>query len=120
MEDHMISQTALDQLVGSGRGQMIKAAIPYLPPKGRRILSIYEKAQELANTISLFSGNSAGELCAMDVTAAEPLEVINDIRRYCYGENRDQLDRIVNMMAMLQMVQLFRQENDIQKGEDTL
>ena len=113
MEDHIVSQTALDQLVGSGRGQMIKAAIPYLPPKGRRILSVYEKARELANTIALFSGNGAGELCAMDVAAAEPLDVINDIRRYCYGESREQLDRIVNMMAMLQMVQLLRQEGEM-------
>jgi len=56
MNDDHITQTLLDQMVSSDRGQMIKAAIPYLPPKGRQIFSIYEK---LLNFLiqSLFSAD---------------------------------------------------------------
>ena len=46
MNEEQISQTLLDQMVSSDRGQMIKAAIPYLPPKGQQIFSVYEKAVE--------------------------------------------------------------------------
>ena len=44
MNEEQISQTLLDQMVSSDRGQMIKAAIPYLPPKGQQIFSVYVKS----------------------------------------------------------------------------
>ena len=45
MNEEQISQTLLDQMVSSDRGQMIKAAIPYLPPKGRTICKIKSVAE---------------------------------------------------------------------------
>lgn len=48
MNEEQISQTLLDQMVSSDRGQMIKAAIPYLPPKGQQIFSVYEKRLNLS------------------------------------------------------------------------
>ena len=61
MNEEQISQTLLDQMVSSDRGQMIKAAIPYLPPKGQQIFSVYEKAVEFINTVSVFSKRSSGK-----------------------------------------------------------
>jgi len=46
MNQDFISQTPLDQITGTDYGQMLKAAIPYLPARSRQILSIYEKAME--------------------------------------------------------------------------
>ena len=70
MNEEQISQTLLDQMVSSDRGQMIKAAIPYLPPKGQQIFSVYEKAVEFINTVSVFSKRSSGsDLCAMSMPA---------------------------------------------------
>ena len=43
MEQEAIAQTALDQMVTDDRTQMLKAAVPYLPPAGRQILSVYAK-----------------------------------------------------------------------------
>ena len=40
MEQEYISQTALDQMVTDDRTQMLKAAVPYLPPAGRQILYV--------------------------------------------------------------------------------
>lgn len=57
-EQNFIGQTALDQMVNSDRCQLMKAAIPYLPPSGRQIISLYTKAQELANTARLFSAEN--------------------------------------------------------------
>lgn len=113
MDQEIISQTALDQMTGSDYGQMMKAAIPYLPPESQKILSIYAKSKELMNTIALFSGHGKShEMCAAEVQTQDPLEIINDIRRFCYGESRHKLDQMVNMMAVVQMMQLMGQKGE--------
>lgn len=118
MNEEHISQTLLDQMVSSDRGQMIKAAIPYLPPKGQQIFSIYEKAAEFLNTVSVFGKTGSGsDLCAMSMPAQSPVDTINEIRNFCYGPSRDKLNQIVNMMAMIQMLQLMNQPDNNQKEE---
>lgn len=118
MNDDHIAQTLLDQMVSSDRGQMIKAAIPYLPPKGRQIFSIYEKAAEFLNTVSIFGRpDSDSGLSAMSIPAQDPMDMINEIRSFCYGPSRDKLNQMVNMMAMIQMLQLMNQPNGTQKEE---
>ena len=118
MNDDHIAQTLLDQMVSSDRGQLIKAAIPYLPPKGQQIFSVYEKAAELLNTVSIFGrSDSESSLSAMSISAQDPMDMINDIRSFCYGPSRDKLNQMVNMMAMVQMLQLMKQP-DNNKKED--
>lgn len=118
MNDDHIAQTLLDQMVSSDRGQLIKAAIPYLPPKGQQIFSVYEKAAELLNTVSIFGrSGSESSLSAMSIPAQDPMDMINDIRSFCYGPSRDKLNQMVNMMAMVQMLQLMKQP-DNNKKED--
>lgn len=118
MNDDHIAQTLLDQMVSSDRGQLIKAAIPYLPPKGQQIFSVYEKAAELLNTVSIFDrSGSESSLSAMSIPAQDPMDMINDIRSFCYGPSRDKLNQMVNMMAMVQMLQLMKQP-DNNKKED--
>ena len=95
MEQDFLSQTALDQITGSDTTQFLKAAVPYLPPKAQQFFSVYAKAQELSNTISVFSGRKQDD-------------ALNDIRRFCYGKSRQQLDQILNTMAIFQMVQLMK------------
>lgn len=118
MNDDHIAQTLLDQMVSSDRGQLIKATIPYLPPKGQQIFSVYEKAAELLNTVSIFGrSDSESSLSAMSIPAQDPMDMINDIRSFCYGPSRDKLNQMVNMMAMVQMLQLMNQP-DNNKKED--
>lgn len=82
MNEEQISQTLLDQMVSSDRGQMIKAAIPYLPPKGpTRFSQSMKKAVEFINTVSVFSKRSSGsDLCAIDMPAQKSGGcIVNDI-----------------------------------------
>ena len=96
----------------------LPAAIPYLPPKGQQIFSVYEKAVEFINTVSVFSKRSSGsDLCAMSMPSQNPVDIINDIRSFCYGPSRDKLDQMVNMMAMVQMLQLMNQPADGEKED---
>lgn len=116
MEQKFISQTAFDQMVGSDQNQMMKAMIPYLPPKGQQILSVFTKAMELSSTLALFSpANTGMQMQAAGVSDTPPLEIINDIRRFCYGESRHRLDQMVNMLAVVQMLQLM---NDPSTGKE--
>lgn len=119
MDQNFISQTPLDQMVSSDYGQMLKAAIPYLPASGRQILSVYEKAMELKKTISIFgSSTNTPELSAMSIPSREPVEILNDIRSFCYGSSRNKLDQIVNMMVMVQMLQIMNQPEDRKENEN--
>lgn len=54
MEEEMISQTRFDQLVSDDQSQMLKAFIPYLPPRSQQVLSVFTKARELSNTMLCF------------------------------------------------------------------
>ena len=108
MDQDMISQSALDQMVTSDQTQMIKAAVPYLPPAGQQLLSVYAKVQELVNTISLFSpANQEMQVCAAEIT--DPLDMIQDIRKYSYGKSRQQLDQITSILAVAQMIQIMNE-----------
>ena len=96
MEQETIAQTMLDQLVSDENSQMLKALIPYLSFSGQRIL-------ELRNTLQLFSRpQNDMQICSSRPT--DPMELLNDIRKFSYGENRKQLDQAVNMFAMLEML----------------
>ena len=78
MDQELISQTALDQMVSSDQTQLIKAAVPYLPPSARQIISLYTKLEELSNTMALFSpGRTDMQIC--ENTAADPVEMLQDM-----------------------------------------
>ena len=105
-----IGQTTLDQMVSTDRCQLLKAAVPYLPPSGRQVISVYAKMQEFLNTAALFSSSGQEmQMCAAPEQNADPLSMLQDIRRYCYGESRRNLDQMINMMAVVQMMQLMRE-----------
>ena len=55
MDQEYIAQTALDQMVGTDQGQLLKALIPYFPPRQQQFLSVFAKARELSNTVALFT-----------------------------------------------------------------
>ena len=89
MNEEQISQTLLDQMVSSDRGQMIKAAIPYLPPKGQQIFSVYEKAVEFINTVSVFSKRSSGsDLCGRPYLLLQKYH-FQYLHCYCYNLNQE-------------------------------
>ena len=66
MDQEYIAQTALDQMVGTDQGQLLKALIPYFPPRQQQFLYVFGKARELSNTVALFTKPSE----AMQIQAA--------------------------------------------------
>lgn len=112
MEQEPIARTALDEMVESDQDQMLKAMIPYLPSSGQRFLSVYTKVRELRNTMSLFqSSRRTADLQATGFSGTDPLEMLQDIRKCCGGENRRQIDHITSLMATIQMLQIMNEDS---------
>ena len=112
MEQEPIARTALDEMVESDQNQMLKAMIPYLPSSGQRFLSVYTKVRELQNTMSLFRNRKkSADLQAASLSGIDPLEMLQDIRKCCGGENRRQIDHITSLMATIQMLQIMNEDS---------
>ena len=110
MEQDFVARTALDEMVESDRNQMLKAMIPYLPASGQQFLSMYAKTQELINTMLLFQNRRTyPDMQAASVSGNDPMEMLQDIRRCCGGENRRQIDQITNLMAAVQMMKIMNE-----------
>lgn len=108
MEQEPVAQTTLDQMVSGDRAQLLKAAVPYLPPRGQQIISLYSKIQELQNTMTLFSpARQNMQICA--VPASDPMEMLRDLQKYSYGQSRQNLDQITNMLAVVEMMKLMNE-----------
>lgn len=104
MEQEVISQTALDQLVCSEQSQILKAMIPYISFKNQQFLALYAKLTELQNTFALFrESQNDVQICSLK-GETDPVEILDDIRKFSYGKSRHQLDQIKDMLVMLQLL----------------
>lgn len=100
--------TDLDQMVSDDQIQILKAAIPYVPSSGQRLLSIYSKVRELQNTLTLFpQENSDMRICGSDAEM-QPLDILNEIRPFCSGPTQEHIDQIIQMFAVMQILELFQ------------
>ena len=106
MEQDHIPLTALDQMVGGNQEQLLKALIPYLPPGPQQFLSLFAKAKEFSNTIALFGYGHPTPMQAASVSS-QPLDILQDVRQYCYGSCQKSLDQMINMAVMLEMVKVM-------------
>lgn len=117
MEEEMISQTRFDQLVSDDQSQMLKAFIPYLPPRSQQVLSVFTKVRELSNTMALFQGRPPEmQICASP--SASPSDLLNDIRKFSYGRSREQIDQISNFLVMMQLMQVMN-SSDTEEGDSS-
>ena len=115
MEQEYIAQTTLDQMVGTDQGQLLKALIPYFPPRQQQFLSVFAKAKELSNTLTLFSNPPAAMRIQAASAPAQPMELLSDLRRYFFGNTRKTLDQINNMIAMVEMLRIM----NVPSSQDT-
>ncbi|MGN8885848.1 hypothetical protein [Blautia sp. HCP28S3_G10] len=107
MEQEKILQTFFDQMITDENGQMLKAMIPYLPPGGQQIFSLYAKAREFYNTAVLF-GKNTGDMQICSMPESDSVEILENIKQYSYGKSRQRLDQITNMIAMIRIMQLMK------------
>ena len=102
MEEHNI----LDEMIAEDQVEILKAAMPYLPAQGQRLISV-------SNTIRLFSQPQADmQMHAQEQFTADPLEMLTACSKVCRGPAKERIDSLINTMAM---VQLFELSQDVPK-----
>ena len=47
------------------------------------------------------------QICS--AVSADPMEMLNDIRKFSYGESKKQLDQAINLFAMMQLMQTMNE-----------
>lgn len=99
--------TEFDQQTTSHRLQMMKAALPYMPVRQQKTLSVLVKFQELQNTMHLFqTDENALGICSLSDEEKNPLDMLESIKAYCSDKEKELLDMLSNF---LQASQLYRQ-----------
>ncbi len=96
-------QTAVDRIADGGSLQMMKAAIPYLPPALQKGMSLYAKLLELQNLMSYY--NQPVRACSAETSSANSEEILNDIRTYCSDTQRQSIDQALDFIHTLKMYQ---------------
>lgn len=118
-DESMSPMTPLDTMVSQDSIQVLKAALPYLSGPSQQILSIYAKTAELSNTISYFQ-NPQPELTMMSshAQAAQPAEMLNDIRQYTSGSMRNSIDQLLFALNTIQLIQMYQETPAPQENQE--
>ncbi|MCI8576941.1 MAG: hypothetical protein HFG64_05400 [Lachnospiraceae bacterium] len=106
-QEHDIRLTEFDYMLVTPQLQMLKAAIPHIPPSWQRMLSVFVKFQELQHVQNIFS---QGELSAMGLSTdqqrpSSPMELIQAIKPYAGPREREMIETLENIQLMIQTMQ---------------
>ena len=41
----------------------------------------------------------------------QPMDLLNEIRPFCSGQTQERIDQVIQMFAMLQMIELFQEQD---------
>lgn len=106
----METATSLDQMVSGENIQIMKAALPYLPPQGQRFLSVMAKMLELQNTISIFRRSSDDDMrICSSPPSASPMDMLKDIQNCCSESTKERIDQIINLYVMIEVMNLSQE-----------
>lgn len=105
--------TELDSRVGNPRLQMLKAALPYLPPEGQRFAAILTKWSEFQATLRLFDNpEELLSICEVKEAPPGPFGILDEIKKYGSPEDKNRIEFAKNFM---QAMNLYRQMEAMQK-----
>lgn len=96
--------TPFDRLVSSDRLQMMKLAIPYIPPSGQRMMALYIKFEELKSTFHFFEHfKSDIHSQAFERKISSPSDILNELLPFLPEKERESMEQITNMLSMMDM-----------------
>ncbi len=95
--------TMIDQVANQHHLQMIKAMLPYLPPKKQRTLCYCIKVIELQNISAFYSSQTCHAQSYQNSSFASPAEILNDIREYCDEEEQVIIDQLLQTLSMFEL-----------------
>lgn len=110
-EERNKAKTAFDAATQSHHLEIIKAAIPYINNSEQRVISVYVKASELAETITLFGSPNAniGITAQGSGNGGGMLEMLNDIKAVCTTKEQEAVNMVINFFNAYQMYHSYSQ-----------
>lgn len=110
--------TPLDSMVSDDTLQMMKATLPYLPPRQAQMLAVIAKLQELKNTLSLHPAETDA-FQAMGASAPrDDAALLNDLKTYGGEKGKQMVSNVQQMKDMFQLISLM-QNNPFADKEDS-
>lgn len=105
--------TVIDQVANQNHLQLIKAAIPYLPPRNQKTISLLIKLMELQNVANFFHDHTCC-ISACDIPSGSPeiTEILADIRNYCDDSEQAMIDQWGQLFSMLELYSMMAQQPD--------
>lgn len=110
MDDSSLTpMTPLDAMVSDDSLQMMKAALPYLPPQQARMLAVMAKMQELKNTLSLRPAES-DTFRAMDAGGSrdDTELLLKALKTYGGERGKQMVNNLQQMSDMFQLISLMQ------------
>lgn len=103
-EENFKQKTAFDTALQNHQLEIIKAAVPYINASEQKLISVYVKASELADTIHIFQkpGNSVG-ICSQENKDGSILDMLNDIRAVCTNTEKETINMLINYLNAFQL-----------------
>lgn len=92
----------LDTLIQDRNLQMMKSALPYLPPSSQKNIAMVVKFMELQRTMTFFQ-NPVNDLCMCSEDSApeeRPVQMLSAIREYCNDYEKETVDNLINFIQM--------------------
>ncbi len=109
MEDPTLTpMTPLDNLVSDDTLQMMKAALPYLPPRQAQMLAVLAKFQELKNTLSLHPSESDSFRAMSTSSSRDDASLLNDLKTYGGEKGKQMVNNVQQMKDMFQLISLMQ------------
>lgn len=118
MEENCRPVTYLDSVTSGDSLEILKASIPYLPPKAQQVLALYIKWRELSNVISYFR-HPCPDLSMMSARedTADPEQMLLELQKHAQGPFKESID---SMLFTLNAIQLFSANQELfHDQEDT-
>lgn len=109
LEDTDRPRTPLDMIASGDNLEILKAAIPYVTPKGQMFLSLYAKFQEIKNLMNYFQKPDLSMMSTQEKKAT-PEEMLKDLQKYAQGPIKESIDSILFTISALELLSM-NQEN---------
>ncbi|KAB1439414.1 hypothetical protein [Candidatus Galacturonibacter soehngenii] len=110
-EEKIKAKTAFDAATQSHHLEIIKAAIPYINNSEQRVISVYVKASELAETISLFRrpNTNIGITAQGSGNGGSMMDMLNDIKAVCTAREQEAVNMFINFFNAYEMYRTYNQ-----------
>lgn len=108
-EETANTKTAFDAAIQKHQLEIIKAAIPYINSSEQKMISVYVKASELVDTISIFQKpDNSISICSQENGNGSPLDMLNDIKAVCTNTEKESINMIINFLNAFQLYDTYK------------